>query len=852
MRVHLSPLACLASGLPLRMFVGAVLSLGILLGGSGLGRVQAEEPLTVYINRVGEVVQDNPQVDLNVTVLAPNGLPLQDTISVQVAETGQIIAAPQIVPALDLPLRLVLALDLSYDSEADWRNAVAAAQSLITSLRSDDRLTIVRFGNTVNPDLREIDLSQPPELIKDSAFGLEGNRTAFYQVTQHARSLLDPTEMAWRGRQGVVLLTNIGDNTQSKEAEEAKAQLAQQAGPDVPVYILSFTGKAEQTKLQEVADWTKGQFRHVNVGANLSEEMVKLVEALRPGYRVSFVPLIGAEVDHPVTLMVTDALGRQGSDTAQYRYLPRQAWLSLPEVNDLYLGQSLVLTAQVQMPFPVNRIEYRLNEHIQIQRDPPYLFIWSANQVGSYHLSVSAVDEQGNRADPVERTFQVYPWPDGAQDVTVFLGEPVRLNVQTEIPGAMAEFYMDSTLIKKVDSAPYDFDLLANNPGYPTVQGVKLIKVTISRDGRVLTQRVFRITFKDPAEPPSWWKVMWPVLSSGVMLALVSLLLLPMLLAIWHDQYWADLIRRRKVCNFDLHNLSNVPAGFKLRAVAVEPPDALEFCFSQLSPPTTQANVGTVFFSGDTATSPMSSPKATQQPATPSMASKVDGGWWSSQTQVPTQLAQVGGASVGVISEVTSLPILGRWMQPLGSALRFWQRQGRSMLRWTTYLGQGWGRLGQRLRPAGDLFKAESSNLIEQEPAKEAEHPVAEVPSPAANLAGGRVEHRPALEADWQAAPTFETELIAPGQKIRLSLGVRRANWLYKTEEFRFEISSKPAVADFTEFRSPQEQIYSQLLTLPQGHWLYRHGLSLMPLLVLFVVTVDLLWLVIVLGIFMA
>lgn len=820
------------------LFIGGSM-LWLRLALTAHGQDQTLDELSVFVAEpVDPIDSNNPQVHLTLTVLAPEDQPFVDLAVVQVTEAGRDIPNPQFTSATDLPLSLVLALDLSYDSQADWQRAIAAAQSLIDSLSPNDRLTIVRFSNDVKDnDPQPVDLKNPPTLAADQAYSWNGDRTAFYQAVQRAVALTKPDDPAWAGRQSVVVITNIGDNTQSPAAATAKLALTGNELPAVPVHIISFSPKAgaRQSELREIPALTRGTFEFVEANQDLSSPTSDLVQGLRSGYRVSFKPPIGESAEHTAQLTVIDTSGRQGISPFNYRYMPRDSWLVLQEVSDLYLWQTLVLTAEVQMPYPAAYVEYQLGSQRYVRSDPPYFFSWPANELGAYSVSVTAVDEQGNRSNPIERTFQVVPWPDGSQVISVYLGEPVQLIIDSPMPGATVNFYLDDDLLDTVSTNPYSFELRPEDEAYPDRQGITQMKATVRKDGRLLVERIFQVRFLNPPVAPNWWSLIWRPVTSGLLLAIASFVLLPVLLAVWRDNYRLDLIRCRHDCFFGLTNLGNVASRFQLQAVAVKPPDSLEFKISQLSPVTVDRDIGP---DTDLAESTPAAPTHTttsvipQTTAIPNNRPAQDLAQSSNQPTA-SQLAQAAGVGGKVWDEAMLWPGFRRLFQPV----LMWQHQGRMWSRWTASWSQGWSRLSRRFWPPAE---ATSLVTVGQRFTESEEVPTAPSSTPpepqALPKATGEAEPDVLLETEWQRTPLLKTGLVKPGQQIDLRLAVRRAAWLYDTELFIFQVLSEPADTKLMKL------VHERQLPLPQSAWIYRRANILIPSLVFLVVAADLLW----------
>ena len=816
---------------------GSLAGLWLLAGLVVISRAQSGESLQLYINQVGDIAPDNPQGEITVTVVGPDGLPPEALSQVQINELElPIPISPAFARDDSGPLRLVLAFDLSYDSDADWRAAAGVAQSLIDSLEPGDQLSLIRFHKEVEPEVLELDLTAPFDLAADPRFARLSDRTAFYQVVLAAlKHLTAPApDPAWQGRQAIIVITNVGDNTDSAEAEAARQTISQAQFIPTPVHIFSFSEKAPPNNEQfnEVAQATGGPPPlHSREATGLVDVLRNRVARLRWQYQLTFEPIYNpASADHRVTVEVIDTVGRRVMATSHYVFKARQPRLELSYPQWAYLHDSIEITAAAQMPFPVIAVNYQAPGQVQSRQEtPPYRFRWTPDQLGPGVITAQAVDRAGNVSQPVSVTLTVVRKPEPVVQLKHPFGRTFYLPVTTELPAAISrvELEWDGDQGLTLSQSPFDLWLQPGDLGYPTEPGVRLFHVRIYDQAQQLMQEeTITVEF---TESPSFR----PALSTGLML-MANFLVLPFLLAVWRDNYYAELLSRRATRKFWLKNKGNVPANFLIEVtarvsgtlafnlrqrLASDPPVLSES--SRRPPP-------------GSASDPRSALTPHQEIAG-SQASRQ--GNFDGLGQAGQQLDRLtgGAAAMSVVNSLSTVPVLGPWLAHSTRTIRQWRTQLRGQ---STGLPPHWA----RLRRLTTLFGGGGSPPEEtaETPAKEQDRPRENtVPTQATSAPNPPAESTARVsETGWQQRPELTTPVVAPGESLYFHLDLQPARLDARPNNFAFEIHSRPLGINSKELARP---LIDSVSFAPRA-WIYRYFHHLALLVFLGLIIADIVW----------
>lgn len=821
---------------------GSLVSLWLLAGLVVISRAQSGESLQLYINQVGDIAPDNPQREIMVTVVGPDGLPPEALSQVQINELElPALISPAFARDDSGPLRLVLAFDLSYDSDADWRAAAGVAQSLIDSLGPGDQLSLIRFHKEVEPEVLELDPTAPFDLAADPRFARLSDRTAFYQVVLAAlKRLTAPApDPAWQGRQAIIVITNVGDNTDSAEAEAARQAISQAQFIPTPVHIFSFSEKAPPNNAQfnEVAQATGGPPPiHSREATGLVDVLRNRIARLRWQYQLTFEPIYNpASADHPVTVEVIDTAGRRVMATSHYVFKARQPRLELSYPQWAYLHDSIEITAAAQMPFPVIAVNYQApGQAHSRQETPPYRFRWTPDQLGPGVITAQAVDRAGNVSQPVSITLTIVRGPEPVVQLKHPFGQTLHLPIRADLPTAISQVELESAggQVITLSQSPFDLWLQPGDLGYPTEPGVRLFHVRIYDQAHQLMQEeTITVEFTEAPSFPTW---VWPALSIGLML-MANFLVLPFLLAVWGDNYYAELLSRRATRKFWLKNRGNVPANFLIEVTArisgtlafnlrqrlASGPPVLPESSRRPPPPAS---------GGETQPAP-----PLQEVAGSQAGQRAD---FDSLGQAGQQLDRLGGggtAAMTMAGSLSTVPILGPWLSHSTRTIRQWQTQLRGQ---STGLPPNWA----RLRRLTTLFGGGGSPSEEtaETPAKEQDRPREHtVPTQATSAPNPPAESTARVsETGWQQRPELATPVVAPGESLYFHLDLQPAQLDARPNNFAFEIHSRPLGINSKELVRP---LIDSVSFAPRA-WIYRYFHRLALLVFLGLIMADIVW----------
>lgn len=827
----------------------ALAGLWLLAGLSVIGRAQEieetpiERDLQLYINQVGDISPDDPRGVMTVTVIGPERLPPATLSHAQINEAGLPPISPDVVRVDDAPLRLVLAFDLSYDSNDDWRAAIDVAQGLIDSLQPGDELSIVRYDSRVRPEVIELEPPTSLTLAADDRFARGDSRTAFFQAALASTSQLTRPTAAWQGRQAVIVITNIGDNTDDLAATETAQETIRTWLPasTAPVHIFSFSEKSaiEKAKnnaeeLREVARSTGGPAPvHVSEARDLIDPVRDRIAILRRAYRLTFDPIAtpGRPL-HPVTVEAAlEAAGRPVTATAttQYTFNAYRPQITLFGPKWGYLNETVEITAAVRMPFPVKSVSYRVvGGPARVEEAPPYRFQWTADRSGPVTVSVTAEDRVGN-TEAMSTALTIARRPEPNPHVRHPLGQALYLPIEATLTAVIdrVELYSgDGQFITQTTQSPFHFWLRPDEPGYPVEPGLQTFRVRIiDRSGRLSQEEMITVEFTRPPAIPGW---VWLVLNAGLLL-LLNFVILPFVLAVWYDNYYAELLNRRASYKFWLRNRGNVPTQFLIE-VAATVSGTLTFNLRQRL-----ASGPTATFAQPDASTPTAATPRSDQPTEPTTASSsqpdrtAPSSGMGQAGQHMGQMAGGGSAVMTATRQAQGVPGLGqivtRWMQPVRQRLT-----GFKIVR------NRLSRLSSMFRSNSPTQETRETPAVEQDEQQEQETPVSFETS--ATPAPPEASPSPPVETGWQQRPTLETGPAAPGETLHFHLELQPARLDERQVDFRFEIHTRPLETNGNN----QTQSLTRTVSFKPRVWIYRDFHRLALILILAVITLDVVW----------
>ncbi len=241
---------------------------GILLFASLLGLVPgagAQAASKLSINQVDGHAW--PDVGLNLTLVGPDGKTIPDVTAAQFevreANQPQALAGLQLNAARNVPLALVIAIDVSGSMTGDkLAQAKAAASTLLDSIRPEDRFSLLAFNErviTVVPATNDKGALQ----AGISALQAQGN-TAAYDALYSAAQVASNAPSAQRR---VIILLTDGADTASKYSARVAADVSRQTG--ALVYTIGLGPDAVDNTLKGLAEPTGGKYYKAPAPADL-------------------------------------------------------------------------------------------------------------------------------------------------------------------------------------------------------------------------------------------------------------------------------------------------------------------------------------------------------------------------------------------------------------------------------------------------------------------------------------------------------------------------------------------------------------------------------------------------------
>jgi VWFA-related protein len=245
----------------------------------------SNEPAFRIRKRVSEVLM---------TVVAEDaqGRPIRGLSGSQLAvrEDGQPVEQFVLRPAVDLPLRVGIVLDLSGSTALTWEQVRRAlVESVQQLVRPEDQVLVVTFDRKIE---LEQTLAKPMELqtllpAKDTG-GLTALYDSLYQTCDDHDFFADgqPRRLA------LILFSDGEDNLSLRGLRETIAR-AQKSG--IAFYTVAMhrrkAARAGDAILQQMAEDTGGQAFVVKDGRELQTALAAINDELRSGYLLNFHPL---------------------------------------------------------------------------------------------------------------------------------------------------------------------------------------------------------------------------------------------------------------------------------------------------------------------------------------------------------------------------------------------------------------------------------------------------------------------------------------------------------------------------------------------------------------------------------
>src|SRR5437868_1715757 len=175
-----------------------------------------------------------PDVTVNLSLTGADGkaVPGVNVSQFQVLEQGrpQALTGLELGPAKDVPLELVLAMDISGSMNADNKlnDAKAAANAFLTNLRPEDSAALIAFND--KPKL-VVKATNDRGALQAGINALQANgNTAIYDALYGAADILGPAKQNKTNKRRVIILLTDGADTSSQYSPRAASDVAKQTG----------------------------------------------------------------------------------------------------------------------------------------------------------------------------------------------------------------------------------------------------------------------------------------------------------------------------------------------------------------------------------------------------------------------------------------------------------------------------------------------------------------------------------------------------------------------------------------------------------------------------------------------
>jgi VWFA-related protein len=214
--------------LKLRLFIAIVIAFtyaSLVMAGS----VGAQEAANFKVNRIE--ASSWPDLTINMTLTGPDGKAVADVNAsqFQVFEQGkeQAVAGIELGPAHNVPLAIVLVIDVSGSMNADNKlnQAKAAANVFLNSVRPEDSAAIVAFSDKPTIVVKP---TNDRGALQAGVNALQANgETAIYDGLQLAAKTFNTAK---KGQRRAIILLTDGADTSSKSNAEVAAKAAKATG----------------------------------------------------------------------------------------------------------------------------------------------------------------------------------------------------------------------------------------------------------------------------------------------------------------------------------------------------------------------------------------------------------------------------------------------------------------------------------------------------------------------------------------------------------------------------------------------------------------------------------------------
>jgi VWFA-related protein len=545
---------------------------GVALSGLGLrpaAHAQQNASLQVAITRLDDSAF--PHVVADVTVADATGWPVANLTASDftLTEDQRPIAAPsyKVESIADLPLRLVLALDVSIDKSA-WIQVQSAITGLAQTVGEADQIALVTFADGA---ALARDFTNNPAALQQTLSEIKAGGS-FTNLNDAVSQAADKITSTTGGRAAIIVIGDSADNANLVPDADmlAKAQKAQ-----TPIFFIGFGAKVNRLEIQSLVSQTGGQAFFLNTANEVATPLRLLWLSLRQGYRLTVQSQIPADkASYPLVMRVANQT-QSGEATTRFTATPGKITVTGPgfDTTQPVLGR-VFLVASVESPTPIKAVDYLVDKQLMgsIKAFPYSLDLDTSTFVaGSHLLTIRATDASGNSGE-FETTFIVSQPPPmtlalSASENALEQGEKMIVTARPDSVAAITqvEFWVDDQPLGKAETAPYALEVQS---GLLKV-GEHVITARASNTRGEQAEATVALTIKIP-----FWQVglRYIGLGMGWLGALVLLVLTAVLPARWAR---AQTARVHALFNVEITNAGNARSQYELQ-LASEPPGLLK------------------------------------------------------------------------------------------------------------------------------------------------------------------------------------------------------------------------------------------------------------------------------------
>lgn len=210
-----------------------------------------------------------PDMAINLTLTGPDGkaIPNVNVAQFQVSERG-IIQGPAVLelgPAKNVPLALVLAIDVSGSMNADNKlnEAKATANIFLDSLRPQDTAALIAFDDQIH---RVVDPTNDRAALQTGVNALQANgNTSIYDALYDAAQIIN---LASKEKRRAIILLTDGEDTSSHYGAVVAATVARDTG--ALVYTIGLGSDANDGVLRSLSQPSGGKYYKAPSAADLA------------------------------------------------------------------------------------------------------------------------------------------------------------------------------------------------------------------------------------------------------------------------------------------------------------------------------------------------------------------------------------------------------------------------------------------------------------------------------------------------------------------------------------------------------------------------------------------------------